>query len=104
MGLLDFDDGWIRYFNAETGGWRDIEVEAVDAAAAQVHELVDWIEERCVHRNQAENGLWTMHMMMGAYESARCHEVVQSTDANPCEPARSDGRNWAAAGATPRTV
>lgn len=87
-GLLDFDDGWIRYFNAETGGWRDIEVEAVEAAAAQVHELVDWIEERCVHRNQAENGLWTMHMMMGAYESARCHEVVSlpmQTRANPLD-------------------
>ena len=51
-------------------------------------ELVDWIEERCVHRNQAENGLWTMHMMMGAYESARCHEVVRlpmQTRANPLD-------------------
>ena len=87
-GMLDFDDGWIRYFNTETGGWRDVEVESVDAAAAQAQELVDWIEERSVHRNQAENGLWTMHMMMGAYESARCHEVVRlpmQTRANPLD-------------------
>ena len=25
-------------------GWRDVEVEGVDAAAAQVQELVEWIE------------------------------------------------------------
>ena len=87
-GMLDFDDGSIRYFNAETGGWRDVEVENIDATAAQAQELVDWIEERCVHRNHAENGLWTMHIMMGVYESARCHEVVRlplQTRANPLD-------------------
>jgi predicted dehydrogenase len=87
-GMIDFDDGWIRYFNGETGGWKDVEVERVDCMAAQAKELVDWIEGRCVHRNQAENGLWTMHVMMGVYESARCHEVVRlplQTRANPLD-------------------
>ena len=87
-GMIDFDDGRIRYFNAETGGWRDVEVENVDASARQAQELVDWIEERCVHRNHAENGMWTMQVMMGVYESARCHEVVHlplQTRANPLD-------------------
>lgn len=75
-GMIDFDDGWLRYFNVKTKGWKDVEVEDVEPMAAQARELVDWIEGRCVHRNQAENGLWTMHMMMGVLESARCHEKV----------------------------
>ena len=41
-----------------------------------------------MHRGQAENGLWTMQMMMGVYESARCHERVNlpmQTRANPLD-------------------
>ena len=87
-GLIDFDDGWIRYFNGSTKGWKDIEVEDTEPMVDQARELIDWIEDRCVHRNQAENGLWTMHMMMGVFESARCHEKVHlplETRANPLD-------------------
>ena len=87
-GMIDFDDQWLRYFNTQTGGWREVEVAEVEPMAAQAQELVDWIEGRCVHRGQAENGLWTMQMMMGVYESARCHERVRlplQTRANPLD-------------------
>ena len=87
-GMVDFDDGWVRYFNAKTGGWKEVEVEELDPMAAQAEELGAWIEDRLVHRNQAENGMWTMQMMMGAYESARCHEVVHlpmQTRLNPLD-------------------
>lgn len=87
-GMIDFDDRWLRYFNARTGGWKEVEVEEVEPMAAQAQELVDWIEERGVHRGQAENGLWTMQMMMGVYESARCREKVHlplQTRANPLD-------------------
>jgi len=87
-GMIDFDDHWLRYFNARTGGWAEVEVDVVEPMEAQAHELVDWIEERRVHRGQAENGLWTMQMMMGVYESARCHEKVSlpmQTRANPLD-------------------
>lgn len=76
-GMVDFDDGWVRYLNAQTRGWREVKVGELDPMAAQAQELVDWIEGRVEHRNRAENGMWTMQMMMGAYESARCHEVVR---------------------------
>ena len=87
-GMLDFDDGWVRYFNSESGGWRDVELEPVDVMAAQARELVDWIEGHCEHRGHAGNGLWSMQMMMGAYESARLHERVYlpvQTRANPLD-------------------
>jgi len=87
-GMIDFDDQWVRYFNAHTGGWREVEVGGGEPMAAQAQELVDWIEERCVHRGQAENGLWSMQMMMGVYESARCHEKVSlpmQTRVNPLD-------------------
>lgn len=87
-GMLNFDDGWVRYFNAKTRGWKDVPVEKTDVWKLQAEEIVDWIEDRLIHRSQAENGLWTMHMMMGAYESARCHEVVRfplRTRANPLD-------------------
>lgn len=86
--MIDFDDQWLRYFNARTGGWREVEVEDVEPMVAQARELVDWIEERCVHRGQAGNGLWAMQMMMGVYESARCHERVSlplQTRTNPLD-------------------
>lgn len=87
-GMLDFDDGWVRYFNEKTGGWKDVPVDKADPMVLQAEELVEWIERRCIHRGQAENGLWTMHMMMGVYESARCHEKVRlplQTRANPLD-------------------
>ncbi|MEW6753646.1 MAG: Gfo/Idh/MocA family oxidoreductase [Candidatus Latescibacterota bacterium] len=88
-GMLDFDEGRVRLFNAETRGWKEVELpEAGDPMVAQARELVDWIEGRCVHRNQHENGMWSMQMMMGAYESARCHERVRlpmATRANPLD-------------------
>jgi predicted dehydrogenase len=87
-GLVDFDDGWVRYFNAQTRGWKEVEVGELDPMAAQAQELVDWIEGRVEHRGRAENGMWTMQMMMGAYESARCHEVVRlpmQTRVNPLD-------------------
>lgn len=87
-GMIDFDDGWIRYFNARTRGWREVAVPSVDPFAAQAQGLVEWVEDDVVHRGQAENGLWTMHMMMGVYESARCHEAVRlplQTRANPLD-------------------
>jgi predicted dehydrogenase len=87
-GMLDFDDGRVRYFNAGSGGWKEAPVDRAEPWVLQAEELAGWIEERCVHRGQAENGLWTMHMMMGAYESARCHERVRlpmQTRANPLD-------------------
>ena len=77
-GMLDFDDGWVKYFNATSGGWKEIPVDAaLNPWILQAEEMVDWIEGRRVHRGQAEQGLWTMHLMMGAYESARRHERVR---------------------------
>ncbi|MBM3263134.1 MAG: Gfo/Idh/MocA family oxidoreductase [candidate division Zixibacteria bacterium] len=87
-GMIHFDDGWVKYFNAETAGWKEIPVDPVDPWVLQAEELVDWIEERTEHRGRSENGMWTMHMMMGAYESARCRELVRlpmHTRVNPLD-------------------
>jgi predicted dehydrogenase len=87
-GMLDFDDGRVRYFNARTRGWRAVKVGPADAMVAQARELVEWIDGRAVHRGHAENGMWSMQVMMGVYESARCHEVVRlplATRENPLD-------------------
>ena len=87
-GMMDFDDGWIRLFNAKTNGWQDLPVPESNPFVLQAEELVGWIEDRCVHRGQAENGMWTIYMMLGVYESARRHEVVRmplQTRVNPLD-------------------
>jgi len=87
-GMIDFDDGSVRLFNAQTGGWQEQPVTPLNPWAEQARALIDWVEGREEHRGQADNGYQVMQIMMGAYESARCHERVAlplETRANPLQ-------------------
>jgi predicted dehydrogenase len=51
--------------------------EWVEGAAGQADELADWIEGKADdHRGNGLNGYKALEMLMGVYESARCHEKV----------------------------
>jgi predicted dehydrogenase len=51
--------------------------EWVEGAAGQATELADWIEGKIeLHRGHGLSGYKALEMLMGVYESARCHEKV----------------------------
>jgi predicted dehydrogenase len=51
--------------------------EWVEGASGQADELADWIEGKADdHRGNGLNGYKALEMLMGVYESARCHEKV----------------------------
>lgn len=88
QGIVEFDDNSVRFFNEHTHGWKDIKIDPIDPFEAQARELVMWLDGEREHRNRAENGMWTMQMMMGVYESARRREKVHlpmQTRANPLD-------------------
>jgi hypothetical protein len=87
-GMIDFDDGSIRLFNAQTGGWQDQPVGSLNPWAEQARALIAWVEGREEHRGRADHGYQAVQIMMGAYESARCGERVSlplGTRANPLQ-------------------
>jgi hypothetical protein len=86
--MIDFDDGSIRLFNAQTGGWQDQPVGSLNPWAEQARALIAWVEGREEHRGRADHGYQAVQIMMGAYESARCGERVSlplGTRANPLQ-------------------
>ena len=82
-GMIEAREGATRLFNAESGGWRDIdlEVERVDviggkANGRQVKELIAWLEGGPQHRGAGETARETVAIMMALYESARLNRVI----------------------------
>ena len=53
--------------------------EWLEGGAGQADELADWIEGKVeTHRGRGENGYAALEMIHGVYESARCHEKVET--------------------------
>ena len=84
-GMLDVSEAGVRLFNAESNGWEQVplRVEAGDIRpigghtnAAQVRELIAWIEGGPEHRGSGRKARATVEIMMALYESARQHHVV----------------------------
>ena len=83
-GMIEATETSTRLFNADAGGWRDIDlgVERVDviggkANGRQVKELVAWIEGGPTHRGAGETARETVAVMMALYESARLNRVIR---------------------------
>ena len=84
-GLLEASESQVRLFNANSGGWQDVDLE-IDKAqvrsigghtnAAQVRELIAWIEGGPQHRGAGTTARDTVEIMMALYESARQNKVV----------------------------
>lgn len=84
-GMLWVEEMQVRLFNAETRGWKDVQLDAAEGAkaiggatnAAQVQELVRWIEGGPAHRGAGRSARVTLEVMMALYESARRHHVIR---------------------------
>lgn len=84
-GLLDVNEANVRLFNATSGGWQPVplrveakEIRAIGGQtnAAQVRELIAWIEGGPEHRGSGDKARATVEIMMALYESARRHRVI----------------------------
>ena len=84
-GLMDVTEGRVRLMNAAAAGWQEIDLglgeggQAIggDTNAAQVRELLQWLEgEVDEHRGSGAQARVTVEIMMGLYESARRRRVI----------------------------
>ena len=87
-GMLDLDEQRVRLLstNSESKGWEEYRPEGENPHIAQARELVEWIEGKVEHRGDAKNGRAAVEIIMGIYESARLHEVVQMPLKTRCSP------------------
>ncbi|MEE2658426.1 MAG: Gfo/Idh/MocA family oxidoreductase [Candidatus Latescibacterota bacterium] len=83
-GMLEVSEMKVRLFNAESSGWKEVPLEQSEGYqaiggntnAAQVRELLDWIEGGPQHRGAGHQARVTVEIMMALYESARTHRRV----------------------------
>ena len=74
----------MRLLNTSSAEWQDIDLnlgegdQAIggETNAAQVRELLAWIEGGPVHRGNGRNAAVTVEIMMAMYESARQNRVI----------------------------
>lgn len=85
-GMMEVSEAQVRLFNATSGGWQDVdlgmapdEISGIggNTNAAQVRELVTWIEGTSEHRGAGDKARATVEIMMALYESARQHRVIR---------------------------
>ena len=84
-GTMEVDIAAVRLLNNSSGGWTDVDIgmprdEVVEFGgvtnAAQVRELLDWIEGGPEHRGSGRRARATVDIMMALYESARRKQVI----------------------------
>jgi len=83
-GMLHVRETVLKLFNADTGGWKDIDLglkegdQAIggNMNAAQTLELIEWIEGGSESRGSGRKARDTVEVMMAMYESARHNKVV----------------------------
>ncbi|MBX6773295.1 MAG: Gfo/Idh/MocA family oxidoreductase, partial [Chloroflexi bacterium] len=64
--------GWVRYLNATSGGWKNVEAPWHDCWVHQCQEAIDWVEGRISDPiSSAAKAYVTQEVMMALYESAR---------------------------------
>ncbi len=83
-GMLDVKETELRLFNASSNGWQDVDLNLSEGQraiggetnAAQVKELITWMEGGSEHRGSGRQARVTVEIMMAIYESARRHSRV----------------------------
>ncbi|MGI8915723.1 MAG: hypothetical protein ACR2JY_18380, partial [Chloroflexota bacterium] len=64
--------GWVRYLNAASTGWQQVDTPWHDAWVHQAQETIAWVEGRLTNPlSSAERAYATQEVMMAIYESAR---------------------------------
>ena len=84
-GMLHVTETVLKMFNAETHGWKSIDLglkegdQAIggNTNAAQTRELIEWIEGGPESRGSGRIARDTVEVMMAIYESARQNRVVK---------------------------
>ncbi len=85
-GMMEVSESEVRLFNASSGGWQEVEIDAREedlraiegnTHAAQARELIEWIEGGPEHRGSGRQARVTVAIMMAIYESARRHAVIR---------------------------
>ena len=85
-GMMDVSEDKVVVFDRSSHGWLAVELGADSAArpaiggetnAAQVRELISWLEGGRIHRGAASSARQTVEIMMAIFESARSHRVVR---------------------------
>jgi predicted dehydrogenase len=86
-----YNDEWgtVKYMNATSGGWQDVEAPWHDAWAHQAQEVVDWAEGKITDPlSSADKAYATQEVMMALYESARKRQRIDlplKTRVNPLQ-------------------
>ena len=83
-GMLHVTETVLKLFNAETGGWKSVDLglkegdQAIggNTNGAQTQELIDWIETGKESRGSGRIARDTVEVMMAMYESARHNKVI----------------------------
>ncbi len=84
-GIMEVDIAEVRLLSSSSAGWTDVDIgiphdEVVEIGgvtnAAQVRELLDWIEGGSEHRSSGRTARVTVDIMMALYESARRRQVI----------------------------
>lgn len=83
-GMLHITETVLKLFNAETRGWKSIDLglkegdQAIggNTNAAQTRELIEWIETGKESRGSGRIARDTVEVMMAMYESARQNKVI----------------------------
>jgi len=83
-GMLHITETVLKLFNAETGGWKNIDLglkegdQAIggNTNGAQTQELIEWIETGKESRGSGRIARDTVEVMMAMYESARHNKVI----------------------------
>ena len=84
-GVLDVHQAGVKLFNGDSNGWQQVVLSTEESEipgiggqthAAQLRELVEWIEGGPEHRGSGRRARDTVEIMMALYESARRHEVI----------------------------
>ncbi len=84
-GILDVHQARVKLFNGDSNGWQRVVLSAEESKipgiggqthAAQLRELLEWMEGGPEHRGSGRRARDTVEIMMALYESARRHEVI----------------------------
>lgn len=84
-GMLHVSEARVRLLNVQSQGWQDVPLSAEreqisgiggNTNAAQVRELIAWIEGGPEHRGAGHQARVTVEIMMALYESARRNSVI----------------------------
>jgi|AP95_1055475.scaffolds.fasta_scaffold07469_2 predicted dehydrogenase len=84
-GMLEVSEAQVRLLNSQGLGWREValsedrdQISGIggNTNAAQVRELIAWIEGGPEHRGAGHQARVTVEIMMALYESARRQQVI----------------------------